>query len=152
MHSVSLFSEAVDDVEASAYDSDSSITAAANKSLDLSRSLGDNCLEVTAIELSSDEEENNRKEIMKEEKKKQTPPVSPRTDADGAARSPFRKPTTPVRKVPPHERRIKQIQRNNVAQELYETEKKYCNNLWILLDHFAEPIRKSDVISSKELS
>ncbi|CAD5119287.1 DgyrCDS7914 [Dimorphilus gyrociliatus] len=141
----------VDDVEASAYDSDSSITAAANKSLDLSRSLGDNCLEVTAIELSSDEED-TRKDTEKEEMKKHTPPVSPRTDADGAARSPFRKPTTPVRKVPPHERRIKQIQRNNVAQELYETEKKYCNNLWILLDHFAEPIRKSEVISSKELS
>ena len=39
------------------YDSDSSLTQAANKSLDLSRSLGDRCAEITQAESSEDEEE-----------------------------------------------------------------------------------------------
>ena len=40
------------------YDSDSSLTQAANRSLDLSRSLGDKCVEITQGESSDDETEN----------------------------------------------------------------------------------------------
>ena len=38
------------------YDSDSSLTAAANKSLDMSRSLGDQCGDLTRPDLSEDED------------------------------------------------------------------------------------------------
>ena len=41
------------------YDSDSSLIAAANKSLDMSRSLGDKCADITQLD-SSDEEGDDR--------------------------------------------------------------------------------------------
>ena len=44
---------------ADGYESDSSLTAAVNKSLDMSRSLGDRCAEVVMLE-SSDEEDEER--------------------------------------------------------------------------------------------
>ena len=55
------------------YDSDSSLTQAANRSLDLSRSLGDRCAEITQGE-SSDEEEvelNDRQEINQASKEEE---------------------------------------------------------------------------------
>lgn len=42
------------------YDSDSSLTATINKSLDLGRSLSDKCAELTKIELSDEDTEETR--------------------------------------------------------------------------------------------
>ena len=44
------------------YDSDSSLTATINKSLDLGRSLGDKCSELTKMESSDDDTEESRRE------------------------------------------------------------------------------------------
>ena len=44
------------------YDSDSSLTATINKSLDLGRSLGDKCSEMTKMELSDEDTEESRGE------------------------------------------------------------------------------------------
>ena len=50
------------------YDSDSSLTATINKSLDLGRSLGDKCSELTKMELSDEDTEESRGETgVKEE-------------------------------------------------------------------------------------
>ena len=50
------------------YDSDSSVTAAANRSLDLSRSLGDKCSDLTQGLNSSDEEDKQQMVEVTEEK------------------------------------------------------------------------------------
>jgi len=45
------------------YDSDSSLTATINKSLDLGRSLSDKCTELTKMELSDDDTEENEDSV-----------------------------------------------------------------------------------------
>jgi len=49
------------------YDSDSSLTATINKSLDLGRSLSDKCTELTKMELSDDDTEENEDSVETKE-------------------------------------------------------------------------------------
>lgn len=45
----------------------------------------------------------------------------------------------------------KEAQRYRVARELLDTEKKYCKTLWTIQDTFAEPLKKSGILSHKDI-
>ena len=41
-------------------------------------------------------------------------------------------------------------QRQRIAKELVETERKYCSCLWTVFDTFAEPLKQSGLVSAKD--
>lgn len=45
----------------------------------------------------------------------------------------------------------REAQRYRVARELLDTEKKYCKTLWTIQDTFAEPLKKSGILSHKDI-
>ncbi len=61
-----VFVFSTDEPDENGYDSDCSLTVAANKSLDLSRSLGDQCAAMTQVD-SSDEEGEVGEELAPDE-------------------------------------------------------------------------------------
>ncbi|KAK2152039.1 hypothetical protein LSH36_341g03018 [Paralvinella palmiformis] len=145
------------------YESDSSLTAAVNKSLDMSRSLGDRCAEVVMLESSDEDEEgaadkNNvemedvlekssnmsRREVMAGDRM-----VSPeKKQSDEAV---FLQPMTPKR-MAPHERNTKEVQRMQVAHEIMDTERTYCSNLWTVIDLYLGPLQSTGILQPKEAS
>ncbi|XP_013421387.1 uncharacterized protein LOC106181521 isoform X6 [Lingula anatina] len=119
------------------YDSDSSLIEAANKSLNLSRSLGQKCLDVDPSN-SSDGSDNEKENV---------------SSAQGFS-SPMNrhKSSFSPKKLPPHELSIRETQRSRVARELLETERKYCSSLWTIVDTYCQPIKQSGCTGAKDIS
>ncbi|ELU12944.1 hypothetical protein CAPTEDRAFT_223157 [Capitella teleta] len=115
--------------EAADSDSDSSVRAAANRSLDLSRSVGNQC------GLDGDEE-------VDVDSCPSVPPVASPVKLSS-------KPTTPHR-LAPHERLSKIAARQRVIEELIETERTYCSALWCVMQDFASPVADSGLASEAE--
>ncbi|XP_076053359.1 uncharacterized protein LOC143032445 isoform X2 [Oratosquilla oratoria] len=46
----------------------------------------------------------------------------------------------------------REAQRYRVARELLDTEKKYCKTLWTIQDTFADPLKKSGILSHKDIT
>ncbi|XP_063852956.1 uncharacterized protein LOC135095787 [Scylla paramamosain] len=46
----------------------------------------------------------------------------------------------------------REARRYRVAKELLDTEKKYCRTLWTIQDTFAEPLKKANILSRKDIS
>ncbi|XP_013397338.1 uncharacterized protein LOC106164091, partial [Lingula anatina] len=118
------------------YDSDSSLIEAANKSLNLSRSLGQKCLDVDPSN-SSDGSDNEKENV---------------SSAQGFS-SPMNrhKSSFSPKKLPPHELSIRETQRSRVARELLETERKYCSSLWTIVDTYCQPIKQSGCTGAKDI-
>ena len=43
------------------------------------------------------------------------------------------------------------VLRSRVAGEILDTERKYCLNLWMILDHFVEPMKQQGLASLKDI-
>ena len=51
-----------------------------------------------------------------------------------------------------HHRDPRESQRYKVARELLDTEKKYCKTLWTIQDIFADPLKKANILSHKDIT
>lgn len=114
---------------------DLSLTKAANKSLDLSRSLTDHCnkladLDVDDFLLPGEADLPDDEDIPTELQLLQRPDHALIATPDSD---------------------LKQARRKKVVREILETEKSYCSGLWLLLDHFIDSIRRSRLVTEDVL-
>ncbi|XP_064621411.1 uncharacterized protein LOC135484162 isoform X3 [Lineus longissimus] len=131
------------------YDSDGSITAAANKSIDLSRTLHDKCLDVDES-ISSEGEPNSAALSRTPNGATDQGALHIENPITAQVTSPLQSPLT--RKLAPHEQMIQDGQRLRVARELVETEKKFCSNLWTIIDFLVEAVKSSGTVSARDMS
>ncbi|XP_045111881.1 FYVE, RhoGEF and PH domain-containing protein 4-like isoform X1 [Portunus trituberculatus] len=149
------------------YDSDSSLTIAANKSLSLTTSLSQQCdLELhqatsaassTRANSTSEGSEHGKVEgggvggycrhlqFCPRENGKDTTTTTTTTD-------PYQTPSPVGMGRGGDLSDPREARRYRVAKELLDTEKKYCRTLWTIQDTFAEPLKKANILSRKDIS
>ncbi|XP_037800878.1 uncharacterized protein LOC119595786 [Penaeus monodon] len=162
------------------YDSDSSLTIAANKTISLSASLSQQCgLELRTAHAgppthhhhghsgSTDHEHHHHHRLRQASHDRS----HLRSDSDGSDQSrdakhrhrrrsshdressdPYGVVGTRGRSSFADSRDPRESQRYRVARELLDTEKKYCKTLWTIQDTFAEPLKKAGILSHKDIT
>ncbi|XP_047480200.1 uncharacterized protein LOC125032859 [Penaeus chinensis] len=164
------------------YDSDSSLTIAANKTISLSASLSQQCgLELRTAHTgppthhhhghpgSTDHEHHHHHRLRQASHDRS----HLRSDSDGSDQSRDAKHRHRRRSSHDRERESsdpygvvgnrglssfadsrdpRESQRYRVARELLDTEKKYCKTLWTIQDTFAEPLKKAGILSHKDIT
>ncbi|XP_060571001.1 uncharacterized protein LOC132729292 [Ruditapes philippinarum] len=123
------------------YNSDSSLTAAVSRSLNLTQALGEKCLNLDISTASSDDEDNSRHS---------------RSDS-GHQRmkrhSSFQYEETNrhSQKVPPHQQVLGEVHREEAARDIADVEREYCSQLWALIEDYMNPLRDSEILGRREL-
>lgn len=146
--------------------SDSSLTLAANQSLDMSQSLTDRCCKMAELAVSSDDlcsDRFSRKRTWTVFSSVAPQYNSPKVTSTSfrpsplifeSSVSPFNDRKTLARTTVDVDRlhNAKSVQRFRVVEEIVETERKYCTCLWILINHFSESLSASELLSEKDIS
>ncbi|XP_069949902.1 uncharacterized protein [Cherax quadricarinatus] len=150
------------------YDSDSSLTIAANKSISLTTSLSQQC----GLELRTAHDapppHHHRSHHHRHARQSPHQRGHTRSDSEASDRS---QDAQHCRKPSSHEHgregndsyqgRLtrdplgtdpRESQRYRVARELLDTEKKYCKTLWTIQDTFADPLKKAGILSHKDIT
>ncbi|KAL4238136.1 rho guanine nucleotide exchange factor [Mactra antiquata] len=123
------------------YNSDSSLTAAVSRSLNLTQALGEKCLNLDFSTTSSDDEDNSRHSrsgsghrVVKRHRSFQ-----------------YEETNRQSQKVPPHEQVLEQVHREEAARDIVEVEREYCSQLWSILEDYMNPLRDSELFGRREL-
>lgn len=144
--------------------SDSSLTLAANRSLDMSRSLTDRCCKMAELAVSSDDLCSDR--LTRRRIWKAFSSDAPQYNSPKATSKNLKPPTTERSSSPFNDRKTlpratvdidhvhnpKSAQRFRVVEEIMETERKYCTCLWILINHFAESLSVAELLTAKDIN
>ncbi|XP_045598639.1 uncharacterized protein [Procambarus clarkii] len=156
------------------YDSDSSLTIAANKTISLSTSLSQQCgIELrTAHNAPPNHDHHHTHTHHHHNRQAPHDRNHTRSDSDGSDRSrdaqhrhkrrshdhtresndPYTLVVTRTRNLLTDPRDPREAQRYRVARELLDTEKKYCKTLWTIQDTFADPLKKAGILSHKDIT
>ncbi|KAK7070700.1 hypothetical protein SK128_028579 [Halocaridina rubra] len=154
------------------YDSDSSLTIAANKTISLSASLSQQCgLELHTAHTQPISHNHHHHSHHHGHSSGHDRSVA-RSDSDGSDQSrdvkhrshccsheqghdssdPYAVIVTRNRNLINDPRDPRETQRYRIARELLDTEKKYCKTLWTIQDTFAEPLKKAGILSHKDIT
>ncbi|XP_071513827.1 uncharacterized protein [Panulirus ornatus] len=155
------------------YDSDSSLTIAANKTISLSTSLSQQCgIELRTAHNMPPTHDHHHAHSLHHNRQATHDHSHARSDSDGSDQSrdakhshrhcshdytresndPYTVVVTRSRTLLTDPRDPREAQRCRVARELLDTEKKYCKTLWTIQDTFAEPLKKAGILSHKDIT
>ncbi|XP_052275621.1 uncharacterized protein LOC127874955 isoform X2 [Dreissena polymorpha] len=105
------------------YHSDSSLTAAVSRSLNLTQALGEKCLNLDLSMTSTDEDEDNSRH-------------SRSRSGSGHRGLRHRKP----------------VAREEAARDIVDVEREYCSQLWSLMEDFMNPLRDETIVGRGEFN
>ncbi|XP_042238039.1 uncharacterized protein LOC121876741 isoform X2 [Homarus americanus] len=155
------------------YDSDSSLTIAANKTISLSTSLSQQCgIELRTAHNAPPAHDHHHSHNHHHNRLVTHDRSHTRSDSDGSDQSrdakhrhrrrshdharestdPYTMVVTRGRSLLTDPRDPREAQRYRVARELLDTEKKYCKTLWTIQDTFADPLKKAGILSHKDIT
>ncbi|XP_068248023.1 uncharacterized protein [Palaemon carinicauda] len=155
------------------YDSDSSLTIAANKTISLSASLSQQCgLELHSAHNQPSSHNHHHNHTHHHGHSSGHNHSHSRSDSDGSDQSrdakhrshhyslehghessdPYAVIVTRSRNSLNDPRDPRETQRYRIARELLDTEKKYCKTLWTIQDTFAEPLKKAGILTHKDIT